>query len=260
MPGLIAGVCSASLGSSISSCVFISSNEFFLQRYFSEFDIIKGQLIDCIDWKSRLLRAYIYSDILKLIAFIPFEARKQRIQLSQTSSQYSEITFLVNILRSFPYLIIRDTLTRCLSLGLYLTTLQVHYNPNLKYSTNLIQEHIMYCKKTGKQIDKSNYYDYSNFECFSSFNLKFFCIVASCSVATVVTQPLDVIATKYLTQTDSVYKICSGPTQIFKTEGAKKLLFSGISPRLFFNIISALNVITFYDLIYRSLLSRASFN
>ena len=121
--GLIAGVTSASIGSAFSSSIFIITNDFFLTKAFKDFEIKKNRVVECFDWKKRILYSYILSDICRLICFLPFEARKQRIQLSQ--KDYTDKVFISNLCRSFVPLLIRDSMTRFITLGLFLSALQV---------------------------------------------------------------------------------------------------------------------------------------
>lgn len=259
---MVAGITSASIGTLLSSSVFILSNNYFLNKTFHKFKISQsGSLIDCKDWKKRFFISYILSDIAKILTFIPFEARKQRIQLGQY--KYNDSLFFKNIFNSVLPLIIRDSLSRFITLSLFINLLHAQHNPQLTITLNEMQFKIKELYKyleENNRIDEfavkeqqliSNHFDYSNFKLTSSNNKKFFCLLFSVFMSTLITQPLDVISTKYLTQTDKTYNgnIYKCVKYIIEYESYKKF-YSGFMPRLVFNVFSAQNILVFYSMIY----------
>jgi hypothetical protein len=262
--GLISGVVSSSIGSLVSSYVFISSNEYFLHKYFSGFNVRNNIVVGCDDWKKRIYMSFIFSDILKVISILPFEGRKMRIQLGQLDksgiqSNLTDKIFFSNLIRScFPY-IIRDLLTRCITLGTYFSLLNAIHSPRLKYSLDEVQYIIKQNQSLSNNmapIDSSLFYDYSSFHVISNLHEKLMVLLVSVMLSTIVTQPLDVLITKYLTQTNKVYtgNYIKDILFIINNEGLKKLFMSGLSPRFSFNLISGLNISLFLDLIQRKVI------
>ena len=143
---LIKGITAASFGSALSSLVFISTNEFLLNKYFKDYKLnvmnLKfgninqakklEQLNKDFNWKKAIIKSYIISDILKSIIFLPFEARKQRIQLCQASEYMYNSLFYSNTIRAMPLYIIRDCLTRLISFGLFFNYMDATFSPRLK--------------------------------------------------------------------------------------------------------------------------------
>ena len=68
------------------------------------------------------------------------------------------------------------------------------------------------------------------------------------AIATFITQPIDVISTKILTQTRLKYKgIFSGFKLVIQEEGYKKLFLAGLSVRISFNMLSAMSVMLLFE-------------
>lgn len=248
-----------SIGSILSSFIFIYSNEYFLKLAFKDFEIKinpKTQQVETKNtkWKKSLIMCFLMSDILKSCFFLPFEARKQRFQLAQNKEYLYNAIFVTNCLKAFPIFIFRDCLIRIINLISFFTLLDVTHNPTLKYSIDKIQAIIKYSEKNKSEFDPSSVIDYSNFLDNSTFNKRFLTVVCSSIFSTFITHPIDVLITKYLTQTDDTYKsYFQSILKIYKKEGIKKLSISGFAPRLSFNLLSALNVTTFYSVFFNFL-------
>lgn len=179
---------------------------------------------------------------------MPFEARKQRIQMKHASEFLYNSNFYINTIKAYPLLLIRDVIVRVLTLGVFLNLMDVVYSPKPVYNINEIQNILKQAEINGFSVDVNMFIDYSHFNNFSSFNNQFSMLVMCCFFTTILTHPLDVLATKYLTQTDKTYgSLFKTISRIYKYEGIKKFFYSGFSPRLTFNVISALNIMTIYN-------------
>jgi hypothetical protein len=271
--GLIAGVTSSAFGSVISSTVFILLNNALLKQEFKNYEVNfrilkqssnpteanKKRLSNYnkgFDWKYALLKSYLIADIAKTIVFMPFEARKQRIQMGHSSEYLYNSEFFRNMFKALPLYIIRDCASRLISMYFFLNFLDTSYCPRLKYSI----EEIQYLLKKGYIDNNSNglseCLDYSNFIIDSPYDKKFSVLIFACLASTIITHPLDVISTKFLTQTDRTYtSVINSCKLIYKSEGISKILYSGFVPRLYFNLLSALNVFVFYNLFYDMLIN-----
>lgn len=242
---MIAGVTAAGVGSFLSGYFFIYCNEKFLFYFFKK-KKEKPPYIDQLSWKGKVLLSYICSDVIKSTIFLPFEARKQRIQMCQS---YVPVQFVVqNMTRAFLPFVLKDVLFRIVTLGSFLNFLQVKHQPHLKYDINDIRDYIKSKESNRERILVSDFVDYSKIEIYSPFSMIFFNLIMCNIVATLVTQPLDVIATKILTQTEVRYRgMISAYKMIIKEDGVIKLVYSGFQFRLAFNILSSMSVMILYE-------------
>jgi hypothetical protein len=207
-----------------------------------------------LDWRGKLLASYIFSDIIKAAVFLPFEARKQRIQLCQDFNQIGIGNLMKYASRAFIPMVIRDIIFRVVTLGSFLNQLQITHKPVLKYDLEEIKDFIKRKEKNREKYSVSYFMDYSTFQIHSKLQLILLNLITCSIVATILTQPIDVIITKILTQTRFKYKgLISSYFIIAREEGHKKLFYSGLSARMSFNTLSAMTVFMMYDNIIKSI-------
>lgn len=152
------------------------------------------------------------------------------------------------MLRAYIPLVLRDVIFRIVSFGSFVQLLSVDYKPKLKYKIDDINHYIRQKQRSGEYVDGSVFVDHSELFIKSSFNSIFANLVISTIFATFVTQPLDIITTKILTQTRLKYKgIFNAYNTIIEEEGIKKLFFSGLGVRCSFNILSSMSVLLLYN-------------
>ena len=101
---------------------------------------IKLEILSQLTWKGKIITSHIFADIFKLISFLPFEARKQRIQITQNKMIISEMLKFSG--RVFPPLLIRDFIFRTLTVGTFLNNLNLEHTPQLKYKMSDIRDYI----------------------------------------------------------------------------------------------------------------------
>ena len=241
---------SAGLGSFIAGFCFISANENFLHYFFRK-DKSKSSPFNInnrLDWKGKLVTAYILSDIIKVSVFLPFEARKQRIQLCQDINAIGMQNFTRFMARAYIPMLVRDIIFRVITLGSFLNQLEVKHKPGLKYSLDEIKEYIRAKEKNKEKVNVSYFMDYSRFQIESKFQMILLNLITCSVVATCITHPIDVIITKILTQTSLKYRgLISSYFVIVREEGFKKLFYSGLSARISFNTLSAMTVFMMYE-------------
>lgn len=208
----------------------------------------KQTLLDNYNWKAKIIVSFLLSDIAKATVFLPFEARKQRIQLGQKVADLGVGDISKYMLRAYFPMVIKDVIFRIVILSSFLFTLNVEHKPVLKYNLSEIKELIHHHEQKKERVNVSYFMDYSKFNIYSPFHYILINLVLCTVAATVITHPLDVIATKILTQTRLKYKgLFQSYSLIAKEEGIKKLFYSGLSVRISFNLFSAMNVLILYE-------------
>lgn len=231
---------SGALGSTLAGYFFIIANESLLQYFFRKTKNKTKSWSDDLNWRGKIILSYIFSDFIKTTIFLPFEARKQRIQMSQNIGEIGPPKLFSCIMRAYFPLLLRDAIFRIITLGSFMNTLVVEHKPILKYDLGTIRDFIHIKEQKNEQVKVSYFVDYSKFVVYSPFKFVYFNLVLCTIIATLVTHPLDLIVTKMLTQTQPKYKnLIQSYNLIVKQEGVKKLFLSGFSVRLTFNILSA---------------------
>lgn len=181
-----------------------------------------------------------------MIAFLPFEARKQRIQMAHNNINLSEMTKYT--LRAFSPLLIRDLIFRTITVGTFLNNLNLEHTPQLKYKMSDIRDYIKMKEEMGEKVRYNYFLDYSKISIYSNVQLIFLNLIFSTIIGTVISHPFDTIGTKMLTQTRLKYK---GTIQsyklILKEETIKKLFLSGLSFRVSFNLLCGTFVMFSYE-------------
>lgn len=192
--------------------------------------------------------SFLLSDLVKTTIFLPFEARKQRIQLYHSLSEIKLSTVANFMVRAYFPMILRDSIFRVITLGTFLNSLNVEHKPTLKYNLGEIRDFIKLKSEQGEKISFHYFIDYSKFNIRNPPNIILIKMLFCTLIATVITHPLDVITTKMLTQTRLKYKgLFQSYNLILKEEGSKKLFMSGLSLRCSFNMISAMVVLVMYE-------------
>jgi hypothetical protein len=240
---LISGVTSAGIGAFIAGYTFVYINDKALEFLFDK----RGKYYG-LAWKAKLLYSYLISDVVKSAVFLPFEARKQRIQMYHNLSDLTIGNMGNFMFRAYTPMLLRDLTFRIISFGGFIKLLNVEHEPSLKYSMSEVQNFIRYKQERGENIEPHIFIDNSRILVKSTFNAKFFNLVICTCIATLITQPFDVICTKMLTQTRLKYKsIIQSYNLIQNEEGVKKLFISGLGVRCSFNILSSMTVLLLFE-------------
>jgi hypothetical protein len=231
------------VGSFLAGFTFIYTNEKFLEYFFNK----KSKHYE-MNWKLKLLVSYLMSDVIKAAVFLPFEARKQRIQMFHNLTDLTVGNMGNFMLRAYFPLVLRDLLFRFISFGSFIKFLNVEHQPVLKYKMPEIQSFIKYKEKMGESVEPHIFVDYSKLVIKSNFNAIFFNLVFCTMFATVVTHPFDVIATKILTQTRLKYRgLIQTYNVVVREEGVKKLFMSGLGVRFSFNMLCSMSVLLLFE-------------
>ena len=100
----------------------------------------------------------------------------------------------------------------------------------------------------GEKVRYNYFLDYSKISIYSSVPQIFLNLIFSTILGTVLSQPFDTIGTKMLTQTRLKYRgLFQSYKLILKEESFKKLVFTGLSFRVSFNLLSGTFVIFSYE-------------
>jgi hypothetical protein len=242
---LISGIVSAAIGSYLSAYLFV-----FLQEktifYLFDKNQKKPEILSQLTWKGKIISSFIFADIFKLAAFLPFEARKQRIQMAHKNFNIQET--IKYSLRAFTPLLIRDMIFRIITVGTFLNNLNLEHRPQLKYKMSDIRDYIKMKEEMGEKIRYNYFLDYSKISIYSKVQVIFLNLIFSTVIGTVLSHPFDTIATKMLTQTRLKYKgVFQSYKLILKEESIKKLFLSGLSFRISFNLLSGTFVMFSYE-------------
>jgi len=243
---LISGVISAGIGSYLSAYLFVFLHEKSIFWLFDKNNKNRPDFLSSLTWKGKIITSYILSDIFKLAVFLPFEARKQRIQMAQYKMTLSET--LKYAWRAYPPLLIRDLIFRTVTIGSFLNNLNLNHSPQLKYKMEDIRDYIKMKEDIGEKVRYNYFLDYSKISIYSSVPQIFLNLIFSTILGTVLSQPFDTIGTKMLTQTRLKYRgLFQSYKLILKEESFKKLVFTGLSFRVSFNLLSGTFVIFSYE-------------
>lgn len=242
---MISGIVSAGVGSYLSAYIFVTVQEKTIFYLFDK-NQKKPEILSQLTWKGKIISSFLFADVFKLLSFLPFEARKQRIQMAQNKFQLSEM--MSYTLRAFSPLLIRDVIFRTITVGTFLNNLNLEHKPQLKYKMSDIREYIKMREEMGERVRYNYFLDYSKINIYSKVQLIFLNMIFSTIIGTILSHPFDTIGTKMLTQTRLKYK---GTIQsyklIIKEETFKKLFLSGLSFRISFNLLSGTFVMFSYE-------------
>jgi len=243
---LISGVVSAGVGSYLSAYIFVFLHEKSIFYLFDKNNKKRPEILNKLTWKGKVITSYIFSDIFKLAVFLPFEARKQRIQMAQYKITLAET--LKYTWRAYPTLFLRDVIFRTVTIGSFLNNLSVDHTPQLKYKMEDIRDYIKMKEDMGERVKYNYFLDYSKISIYSRVQEVFLNLIFSTILGTILSHPFDTIGTKMLTQTRLKYKgIYQSYKLITKEESFKKLVFSGLSFRISFNLMSGTLVMFSYE-------------
>ena len=234
------------MGSLLSAYLFVFLHEKSIYYLFDKKNKDRPEILSKLTWKGKIICSYIFSDIFKLAVFLPFEARKQKIQMFQKKFNLKEIFNLS--LRAYPSLLIRDLIFRTITIGSFLNNLSVDHTPQLKYKIEDIRDYIKMKEKAGEKIKYNYFLDFSKISIYSSVQAVYLNLIFSTMLGTIISHPFDTIATKILTQTRVKYKgLFHAYKVVMKEETFKKLVFSGLSFRCSFNLLSGTVVMFSYE-------------
>ena len=158
------------------------------------------------------------------------------------------------MLRALCPLLLRDIIFRIVTLGFFLNNLNVEHKPKLKYNLSEIRDYIKLKENNKEKFNVSYFMDYSTFHIYSPFLQIISNLILCTVVGTVITHPLDVIATRILTQTRLKYRgVIQSFKLILKEEGYNKLYRSGLNVRISFNLFSAMSVFLLYENLHKTI-------
>ena len=123
---LISGIVSGFFGSGIGALTFMTS-----YKYFSEIAYTDSRYKDA-DFRYKNMVVYMISDTFASITKLPFECRKQLVQMSNYDIDAKLI--LRNSYYGMMPLIARDVGFRSIILGTYYATTDIEHRPVLRYS------------------------------------------------------------------------------------------------------------------------------
>ena len=236
---MLRGLSPAIIGSFISTSIFFSIQEANFKQRINLLGKKGTKSNDKEAIKFRVFKdftiSFILADIVKCTVLIPFESIKQRMQLTQNIKSVNSI-FFYSMLKAYPYILLRELIVRITSISGFLFII----DPKVR---------ILHSKEkiNGKIKDKFDCIMYDN----KSLSFKAFILFGSVFTSTLITNPFDVIITKYLTQTDYSYTTIRSIIRVINHEGYRKLL-SGFTPRLSYNIIISFNFLYLYSyLLYK---------
>ena len=150
--------------------------------------------------------------------------------------------------RAYPPLLIRDLIFRTVTIGSFLNNLNLNHSPQLKHKMEDIRDYIKMKEDMGEKVRYNYFLDYSKISIYSSVPQIFLNLIFSTILGTVLSQPFDTIGTKMLTQTRLKYRgLFQSYKLILKEESFKKLVFTGLSFRVSFNLLSGTFVIFSYE-------------
>jgi len=150
--------------------------------------------------------------------------------------------------RAYPPLFIRDVIFRTVTIGSFLNNLNVDHTPQLKYKMEDIRDYIKMKEDMGERVRYNYFLDYSKISIYSTIPQVFLNLIFSTIIGTILSHPFDTIGTKMLTQTRLKYRgIFQSYKLIMKEESFRKLVFSGLSFRTSFNLLSGTLVMFSYE-------------
>ena len=100
-----------------------------------------------MDFRAKNMVIYMASDLAAAVTRLPFETRKQLVQMSNYEISLKHISR--NAYLGMMPLILRDTSFRCIILGTYYATTQIEHRPVLKYSIPQIMDFMRMRREQG---------------------------------------------------------------------------------------------------------------
>ena len=206
-----------------------------------------------LDFRLKNMLIYVCSDLLASLSRLPFETRKQLVQMSNTDISLNLIAR--NSYYGLVPLIVRDTSFRFMILGSYYSTTQIEHRPVLKFTIPQIMDFMRSRRELGYddklQDMQSIFYDYHSYSIKTSYPMRLTMLILANLLATAITNPIDVCLSKILTQNTIDGKVkYTGLIQalntVYKEEGKHKFL-SGLHPRFMFNLMNGFLFLFVYD-------------
>ena len=234
--GVVSGFCGAGLGglTFITTFNLLSNQAYFHKKY------------DWIDFRLKNMAIFLASDLAASITRLPFETRKQLVQMANYDLDMSVI--VRNSKAAIIPLMARDISFRFILLSTYYSTTQIDHEPKLKYSVPQIVHYMKLRRDAGYDDSMKSMqgliYDYHHYNIKTGYLVRFWMTIFGNLLATIVTNPIDVALTKIMTQhpkkpDEMKYKgLISTMKTIYTEEGAWKFA-SGVHPRFMFNLFNA---------------------
>lgn len=237
---LISGLVSGFFGAGMGGMSFISS-----YNYLTNYAYLDPRF-DHIDFRLKNMVIYLTSDLFASIFRVPFEARKQLVQMANYDVELKVI--MRNTYYGLTPLMARDFAFRAIILGTYYGTTNIEHKPILRYSMPEIIHYMKLRRDQGHNDSmddlKAIFYDHQNYDIKTNFTTRLTLLLLANFVGTLLTNPFDVCLTKILTQNpkDSSRVKYRGLVHtlrtVYREEGKEKFL-SGLHPRFMFNMFNA---------------------
>lgn len=126
LAALISGVISGFFGAGIGGLTFMTMHNLMTQKFFGD------QRYNDVDFRIKNMTIYLTSDLFASIMKLPFETRKQLVQMSNYDVSLKLIG--QNMYYGMVPLIARDMSFRFIILGTYYATTNIEHRPVLKYT------------------------------------------------------------------------------------------------------------------------------
>jgi len=128
---LISGVISGFFGAGSGALTFMTFHNLLTSKFFTP-------EWENVDFRAKNMLIYLTADVFASVARLPFETRKQLVQMSNYQIELSVIWR--NAYYGVVPLMARDILFRSIILGTYYSTTDIEHKPCLKYSIPQIME------------------------------------------------------------------------------------------------------------------------
>jgi len=196
---LISGVIPGFFGAAIGASTFMGCYTAMTKHLYSGQSEYKG-----LDFRLKNFGIYFVSDFVASFTKILFETRKQLFMMATKDSSMKAILYASAI--GWAPLMIRDVGFRSILLGFYYGTCDIEHKPMLMYTIPQISEFMAdRRKKTGNNHETMAdlgylFYDFHNVEIKTKVTTRLTSLLCANAVATLVTNPFDVVLSKILTQ------------------------------------------------------------
>ena len=144
---------------------------------------------------------YLASDLIASTFKLPFEARKQLVQMCNYDIDLKLISR--NAYLGLIPLLLRDFTFRGIILGTYYLSTDIEHRPVLRYSVPQITDFMRQRRDAGYNDSISDmqsiFYEHHNYVIKTSFTTRLTMLIIANFVGTVITNPIDVCLSKILT-------------------------------------------------------------
>ena len=158
-------------------------------------------LSDC-DFRIKNMIIFTSSDFCATFARLPFETRKQLVQMANYDIDL-KVIFRNGSAALMP-LMFRDVSYRFIVQSIYYGLLTIEHKPTLKYTVPQIMDFMRQRRMQGYTDDKlaemhGTFYEYHNYSVKTNFTTRLTLMILASAFATLVTNPVDVCLSKILT-------------------------------------------------------------